>query len=334
MEPTEVTDFGDISAAADARLHAPPAEPTTTATPDTQPETPEAGPDDGGEQGAPAPGPDDEGSPEPDGEKPLTAAEVRELRAQAESGKAAAAKASKAEKDALALQYLLEHPEEYENLQAARGVKPKVAAAAAEPAAVSVFAGGPDPIEAELSWKAERFQAYVDHLRKNGKTAAVEDIQDQVEVDHGKATNIRLKELVLEERKERELDRAETAKKQEAWRNEQEASAIARTLTPLFKKYPQAASPDGQEDVHAAIISAIHQGKPVDYEAIVKRVHGRSAGNVKTWIDKKKAMASATTPASGRGGSAQGSRPKLADRLPADASSFSEYAERRARGEL
>lgn len=329
MDADKTETAGDILAAAEARLQAP--DPTPATTSSEQPDTPDegslpAGPDDDGEPEAPATGPDDEGDPTaPDSAPPLTAAELRELRELAAKGK-------DAEKSAAALKALLENPAELERLRREYGIKPVEPERAAEPETTTPR--GPDPVTNEMGWKHERFNAYVKWLADNKKTAPVEKIQAQVEVDFYQARAERLYQMVQEDRTARETERAEAAKRAEAQKEQREAQEIARSLVPLFKKYPGAATEAGQQDVEDAIIAAVHRNQPVDYEKIVKRVHDRSQAAVREWTDKKRALAGGAAAASARGGSPQGSRKKLADSMPADVSSISEYAERRSRGEV
>lgn len=328
MDPTKVETADDIVAAADARA-AQLENPTEPATSPEQPETPAgdlpAGPEGDGEPEAPAAGPDDEGAPTtPDSEPQLTTAELRELRTLAAKGK-------QADKDKATLRFLLENPDQFERLQRESGVAPR---AKETPKPEAQAPSGPDPVRDANGWKYARFEAYVTYLRSKGQTADPSAIQNQVEIDFYQARAERALEMVEEDRKSRETERSENEQKQREWQQQNEARAIGRQLIPLFKKYPQAATPEGQRDVEDAIVASVHRGESLDYEKIVKRVHERGARAVADWTQKKRALAGGTAAASARGGSPQGSRQKLADRLPADISSISEYAERASRGEV
>lgn len=330
MEPTEVVSVDDILAAADTKLNAPAEKPVAKpqASPDPDPEPEPSAPDGepAGEKAPPEGEEPEDGEPagEPsidvDGEK-LTPQQIRQLRADAQMGK-------QQEQDRLAAQYLIDHPEEYERLQRERGARPR-----AEKPAEPQQPAGPNPLDNPQGWKYDRFNQYVAYLSSQGKTATPDAIAAQVELDHVAARTEQMHADMMADRASRAEERAQVERNQAQWRQDQEANQIAQQLRPLFAKYPNAATPEGQKDVEAHIIRAIHLGEPVNYEAIVKRVHGSSAAAVKTWADKKKAMAAGTGVASGRGGSAQGSRQKLVDRLPADVSSIMEYAERAGRGE-
>lgn len=332
MDEAKVSSVDDMMAAADARLNAP-IEPITTKVmpagrgadpaPEDQPE-----PDDGdpGDEtgGAPAadPEPEPESSMDVDGER-LTTAQVRQY-------KRDAARVKEADEARRAAQYLLQHPEEYARVRREHGLE----APPSQERQPAPAATGPDPVDDPRGWKYERFNQYVAYLQQNGRTATHEVITAQVEQDHVHARTDRMHQVLLEERAQRAKDAEQVERDRAQWRQDQEAAQIARALTPLFTKYPQAATPQGQEEVEALIIRAVHLGNPVDYEAIVRRVHDRSISAVRDWSQKKRAMAGATGVAAGRGGNAQGSRAKLKDRLPADLSSLSEYAERASRGEV
>lgn len=323
MEPTTVQSTDDILSAADARLNAPEPEKPAKSTGDpVEPPSEHSGSDgeDGGESEAGGT-PPAESTLEVDGEH-LTPSQIRVM-------KRDAARVKEAEKAQRAAQYLLQHPEEYERVRRESGMAP---ATPPEPKAAPV-ATGPDPIDDPRGWKYVRFGQYVDYLNQRGQTATHQDITNQVEQDHVQARTERMHEVLLEERATRKRENADREQQQAAWRQDQEANQIAKTLTPLFEKYPQAASLDGQEEVEARIIRAVHLNQPVDYEKIVRSVHERNMGVVKKWAQDKKAMGAGTGAAVARGGSAQGSRQKLKDRMPADISSITEYAERASRGE-
>lgn len=324
MDENNVQSSDDILAAADARLNAP-IEPITKKVVETgrsadpDPEESEGEPS---EDGEPEPEAEEESSLEVDGEK-LSTSQVRQL-------KKDAARAKDLDETRRAAEYLLQHPEEYARVRRQHGLDPEPEAKTSPPPT------GPDPVDDGDRWKYLRFNQYVAYLQQHGQSATPEAITAQVEQDHVTARTNRMHEILLEERADRKRQAAETEKQQAVWRQEQEANSIARTLTPLFTKYPEAATPDGQEEVEARIIRAVHLNQTVDYEAIVKAVHVRNGGAaqaaVKKWVTQKKAMAAGG--GSIRGGSAQGARPKLKDSMPADISSIAEYAERASRGEV
>ncbi len=325
MEPTEVQSTDDILAAADSRLNAPIEPITKKVVPEARAQDPEPeaalidsdsdeDPNAGGD-------PEPEAGVEVDGER-LTASEVRQL-------KRDAARVKEADEARQAAQYLLQHPEEYERVRREHGLAPATPPKP-EPKPED---HGPDPVDDARGWKYERFNQYVNYLASRGETATTQAIMQQVERDHDTAQTKRLHEILLEERAERQEDAKRREQEQAQWRQNQEAATIARTLTPLFQKYPQAATADGQEEVEARIIRAVHLGQPVNYEQIVKTVHERNRGVIKNWADNKKVMAGGAGPAVARGGSAQGSRTKLRDKLPADISSIALYAEMAERGE-
>lgn len=321
MEPTEVQSADDILAAADSRLNAP-VEPTIE--PATKKGARSETPPPADSETAPAneeTETTDEQSFEVDGES-LTPTQIREM-------KQVAARVKDADKAREAAEYLLQHPEEYKRVRRQRGLASQPEPEREAPPQNT----GPDPVEDARGWKYERFNQYVDWLQQNGRTATPAQITAQVEQDLVAARTERMHEVLLEERKERAAEKESNAKAQAQWRQEQESAQIARTLTPLFKQYPEAATTAGQEEVEARIIRCVHMGLPVDYEKIVRTVHERSIGAVREWAGKKRAMSAATGPASGRGGSAQGTKTKLVDSLPADVSSITEYAERASRGE-
>lgn len=328
MDETNVQSTDDILAAADARLNAPiepitkkVVEPARTEAAPEEPETEE----ESTEEDEPEPETEEESSLEVDGER-LTSSQIRQL-------KKDATRAKDLDETRRAAEYLLQHPEEYARVRREHGLEPAPAPEPAKPTAPA----GPDPVDDGDRWKYLRFNQYVAYLQQHGQTATPEAIAAQVEKDHSEARTNRMHEILLEERAERKKQAAETERQQAGWRQEQEAHAIARTLTPLFQKYPEAATPDGQEEVEARIIRAVHLGHAVDYEAIVKAVHTRNGGAaqtaVKKWVSQKKAMAAGAGPAVARGGSAQGSKAKLRDTMPADISSISAYAEMKDRGE-
>lgn len=326
MDESKVQSSDDILAAADARLNAP-IEPITKKVveagrvADPDPEEPEGEPS---EEGEPEPEAEEESSLEVDGEK-LSASQVRQL-------KKDAARAKDLDETRRAAEYLLQHPEEYARVRRQHGLEPDPATQPVKSATPT----GPDPVDDGDRWKYLRFNQYVAYLQQHGQNATPEAITAQVEQDHMTARTNRMHEILLEERADRKRQAAETEKQQAVWRQEQEANSIARTLTPLFTKYPEAATPDGQEEVEARIIRAVHLNQEVDYEKIVKAVHVRNGGAaqaaVKKWVANKKSMAAGG--GSIRGGSAQGARPKLKDSMPADISSIAEYAERASRGEV
>lgn len=321
MDADKVASADDILAAADARLNAP-TEPTAKSKAAGIPRSErsesesvtEGEPEEGEEETT-----DEEPSIEVDGER-LTASQVREARS-------TTARIREAEEAIRTSQYLLQHPEEYERVRREHGLAP---APTPPPAPVN---RGPDPVDNPDTWKYARFNQYLDALRQRGQTATTEAIMSQVEQDHVHARTNRMHEQLMEERQERQKDRERQVQQQAQWRQDQEAAQIDKTLTPLFKKYPEAATPKGQEMVEALIVRAIHLGRAFDYESIVKGVHEQNRGVIRDYSQKKKAMAAGTAVAAGRGGSAQGTRAKLYDTLPADVSSISEYAERRSRGE-
>lgn len=332
MDEKNVNSFDDLLAAADAKLNAPIEPITKPATSVTgRQAAPEDNPADDERHDEGDPGDEDNGGgqdPEPeasfdvDGEK-LTTAEIRQLKRDAQRVK-------EADEAQRAAQYLLRHPEEYERVRRENGLAPRTPAPAPE---VKPQSTGPDPVEDVNGWKYARFNQYIEYLQQRGQTATVEAIQAQVEIDHDKARTNRLMETIAEERAERKKDAERREQEQAAWRLDQEAAQIARTLNPLFQKYPKAAGPEGQEEVEARIIRAVHLGQPVDYEKIVKAVHERNGGVIRKYVEDKRAMAGGAGPAVARGGSARGARPKLQDTLPADFSSISRYAEMKERGE-
>jgi hypothetical protein len=324
MDETKVASSDDILMAADERLHAP-IEPITKkispAARSAPAESETVTEDEPGESEEGKEGDEPEASYEIDGER-LTASQIREARQHA-------TRVREAEDAIRTSQYLLQHPEEYERVRREHGLAPATAPAPTERPANR----GPDPVEDPNGWKYARFNQYIAALQQRGQTATAEAITAQVEQDHVHARTDRMHEQLMEERQQRARDRQEQEKAQAQWRQDQEAQQIDRTLTPLFKKYPAAATQKGQELVEALIVRAIHLGRPFDYESIVREVSETRKGIIREYSQAKKAMASGTSVASGRGGSAQGTRAKLADTMPADVSSISEYAERRSRGE-
>lgn len=332
MDADKVESSDDILAAADARLHAP-VEPVTAKVtkgerreplpaPQPEPERPSEEPEREEPTGAGQPESElaDEPFLEVDGDR-LTPAQVRQM-------KRDSARVADAEKAQRAARYLLENPQEYARIRREQGLE-----TAPEPKPEPHRPAGPDPVDDPRGWKYDRFQLYVNYLSSKGQTAAPHEITQAVEADFREARAERVHEILLEERQERLQREKENEKRQAEWRQEQEVAQITRILNPLFKKYPEAASDQGQKDVEAHILRAVHLGEPVDYEGIVKMVHERSMGAVKEWTQRKRAIATGARAAAGGGGSAQGTRQKLVDRLPADISSITEGAERLSRGE-
>lgn len=323
MDADKVASADDILAAADSRLHAA-IEPVTKpkpggasrSEPSESESVQEGEPEEGDDAAA-----DEEPSIEVDGER-LTASQIRQ-------GRAVQARIEEAEQAIRTSQYLLQHPEEYERVRREHGLVP-APAATPNPAPVN---RGPDPVDDPDRWKYGRFNQYVAALQQKGMTATHQEITAQVEQDHVHARTNRMHEQLLEERQERQKDKERREAEQAQWRQDQEAAQIDRTLTPLFKKYPEAATKEGQKMVEALIVRAIHLGESFDYDAVVRSVHEQNKGVIRDYSLRKKAMAAGAGAASGRGGSAQGTRAKLSDTLPADVSSISEYAERRSRGE-
>lgn len=327
MDADKVQSADDILAAADARLNAP-AEPAAPATP------PPSGDGDPGDEdagrGSRDVAPDGEPSGrreeptfEVDGER-FTASQIRQMRTNSQ-------RVSEAERATEAARYLLQNPQEYERVRRENGLASPANASPAAPEPTRP--AGPDPLNNAEAWKLARYHQYVDHLARNGQSATPQQIMAAVEADHREARNDRLVEMINEDRQARERQAQETERQQAQWRQDQEAVQIARTLGPLFERYPEAATPHGQEEVEARIIRAVHLGQPVDYEGIVRGVHDRGRATIKDYTQRKQNLATGTGPAVNRGGSAQGTRQKLQDKLPADVSSLSLYAEMKERGE-
>lgn len=333
MDAKGVNSTDDLMAAADAQLHAP-IEPITKkvapvlpreelsseAESTSDPRSEEAAESvDGGERAESSA----RSAFEVDGES-FTPEQIRQMKKDAQLVK----DADQARK---AAEYLLQHPEEYERVRRERGMQSPESAP--KPPEQPATPKGPDPVDQPQAWKYARFEQYVRELNRQGKQATSEQIAEAVEQDHVHARTDRMHEILVEERHQRAEEAKRVDKERAQWREEQEAASIARQLGPLFQKYPEAATAAGQEEVEARILRAVHLGQPVDYERIVQTVHNRSMDAVKSYSQRKRAMGESMAPASGRGGAAQGSRPKLSERLPADVSSIMEYASRAERGE-
>lgn len=326
MDESKVNSFDDMMSVADAKLNAPIEPITRKVVPESRRSEPE--------REAPEDNPRDEerkepGDGEPEAEPEFEVDEQRYTRAQIRELNAKAAKVAEADQIRRTAEYLLQHPEEYARVRREQGLE-REPEAKPEPKVNR----GPDPVDDVNGWKYARFNQYVDYLRQRNQTATADQITAQVEQDHTHARTERMHEILLEERAERKAQQQKTEKEQAQWRQDQEAVGIARVLTPLFNKYPEAATAQGQKMVEALIIRAVHLGEGVDYEGIVKDVQQQRRAILREYSQDKRAMANGTAPASGRGGTARGSRAKLADSLPADFSSLSKYAEMRERGEI
>lgn len=180
------------------------------------------------------------------------------------------------------LDKILQDPSEYDKARQEQG--------AAKPNVI-------DPLESEDQWRLVRAQEYRQYVREHGvQNVTEESIAIAVEKDYNTASRNALREQAVTNK--RELDAA----KREATEAREERELDA-ALKPLYDRYPGADFPKGRELVGALLAQQVAKGKPVNLEDAVRTIHDLSGTTIKSYAERKRAMATATRAISPGGGS-------------------------------